>query len=67
MGFLVGLGKILIDFFLGRVLELAKKAYSDWQAKKAIEKAAHDSVQKLKDATTKEEIDAATDSALDKF
>lgn len=66
IGFLAGLGAKLLEFLLGDFLAWAGKKYADYQAKKAIEAASKESVKKLQDAKTPEDIDAASKDALDR-
>lgn len=58
-------GKFVLQFLLGKLIEWVKATKANYDAKKAIEKEARDSVQKLKDAKTAQEVDDATDDALD--
>lgn len=64
MTFLAGLVAKLLEYLVGDLVAWATTKYAAYQAKKAIEKAAADSVKKLKDAKTGKDIDDAAKDTL---
>lgn len=67
MSFLAGLGAKLFELLLGDFVAWAGKTYAARKARKAIQDAANQSVKKLEDAKTGDEIDAAANDSLDHF
>lgn len=61
------LGQLILTYVFGKLVEVIKDAYTNIALKKKIEKEAIESAKPLKEATTKKEIDDATDSILDNF
>lgn len=71
MAFLARLGawalRIVFPLFFERIMTALKEWYAKRQERKEAEALAKKSVEDLKKAQTKDEIDAGADSALDKF
>lgn len=61
------LGKLVIDIVIGKLVAWAKSVIATREARKKAQEEAAKSVQPLKDAKTGEEIDKATNDALDHF
>lgn len=59
--------KILLDWFLEKIIGLFSSLYKKYKKDEEIKENAKESVQPLKDAKTGEEIKNATKSALDGF
>lgn len=67
MGILNWLGKLFLEFIWGKLVAWLSGIAARFKRQKEIEKEAEESVKPLKDAKTADEIDKATDSALDGF
>lgn len=69
-GLIAGFAKAMLQWLgelLAKFFQYLYDKYQIFRKREKVDKEAKDSVQPLKDAKTKEEVDAATDSALDGF
>ena len=64
MSFLAGIGAKIVEIIFGDLTAWIQKQYAAYQAKKAIQNAANQSLDALNKAKTGAEIDSASDDAL---